>query len=117
MAANDFSRRSKPGTCKTFDWQGEVIEGSFRELKIVQAKADVVIMTTTSLGHSRLRLIGYRCENGRLVIFPEPDCPTSIYDSDEWLLSYPGIHKETIKVFFKGEYVVKVEYHRDLMAP
>ena len=99
------------------DWEGAITEGSFRELEIGQSKSDVIILTMTNLKRSRLKLVGYWCENGQLVVLPEPNCPTSIYDASEWSLSYPGIHNEAIRVVFDGPYVERIEYHRDILSP
>ena len=99
------------------DGQGVVTEGGYRELEIGLSKSDVIVLTMTNLKRSKIKLVGYRCGNGQIVVLPEPNCETSIYDANEWSLSYPGLYNESISVEFDGPYIVRIEYFRDLMSP
>ena len=99
------------------DSEGEVTEGGFRELEIGLSKTEVMLIAQSPTSHSRLKLQGYFTVDEAVETIPSLQCFDSLYESDVWILSYPGIHNEIVHAHFENQELVKIRYIRDLLSP
>ena len=101
------------------DTSGVIETGEYRGLKIGDTKRDVIRKTIYTMHEGSLRITFYREHDGNVrYLFSKREEETyNIYASDEWGLSYPGIHGETLKIFFKNRKLYKITYVRDMFAP
>lgn len=99
------------------DSSGVIIEGSYRGIAVGDTKADVILKTTTSVYNNKLRIESYRGLEGRTIVVFLRNQPYHLLDSDVWGLAYPGIHQETVLLYFKKGQVYKIKYQRDMFSP
>lgn len=99
-----------------FDSEGTVIDGGYRGIEIGDSKSDVQIGVTIP-GRQKLKLSGFMNTNGRTNSLCSSSGGETIDESDVWLLAYPGIHKEVVKVTFADQRVVRIDYQRDILSP
>ncbi len=99
------------------DAKGVVTNGEYRGIRVGQAKVDVDLDLVIP-GMQRLKLYGYVDDNGRAVSITSPSySAAALEEAEVWLLNYPGIHKEVVKLTFANDRVVRIEYERDALSP
>lgn len=99
------------------DAKGVVTTGEYRGIRIGEARVDVELDLIIP-GLQRLKLFGYVDDNGRLTPITSPSySAAALEEAEVWLLNYPGIHKESVKLTFLDDRVVRIEYERDALSP
>jgi len=99
------------------DEHGVIEEGDYRGLSIGDSKRDIVRKTTNPVYRTILKIVAYRGSNGHTVLVFDRNQSQRLWDSDNWVLSYPSIHKETVHLSFKDDRLYKIRYVRDMLAP
>ena len=101
-----------------FNGYAVITEGSYRGLEIGANKATIAL--TLSNGYdrfSKLKLIGFDDGNGGNTSVFYDRKGLAVIDSDIWYLRYPGLHQETITLYFKDGELAKIRYIRDFASP
>ena len=98
------------------DAEGSITSGQFRGIYIGEAKVDVEIEVMIP-GRQKLKLIGFVDVDGRHRNVPTSDCRGGLDESATWILTYPGIHQEIVRLTFLDERVARIEYERDMLSP
>lgn len=100
-----------------FDKSGLVEAGEYRGLNISDTKEDVVRLTINPVYNSKLKIVGYSDVAGKTKLVFQRQSEASLFESDVWILMYPSVHKETVKLTFKENRLIKIEYRRNFFSP
>lgn len=99
------------------DKSGLVESGEYRGLNISDSKEDVVRLTIRPAYNSKLKIVGYSDVAGKTKLVFQRQREESLFESDVWILMYPSVHKETVKLTFKENHLIKIEYKRNFFSP
>lgn len=96
---------------------GIVTSESYRGITIGKTKEETVLYMYNSNTQSNLKIIACRNPGDEILFVFDKYSPCSPWVSDMWVVSYPGVHKEKLLIYFRDNRVHRVEYARNIFSP